>query len=405
MTVNDDCFVDLNLKLVWESEKVRHEERYHAPRVNVWRDILPVQMDRRLRECGKGDVFKMDVDSTRLGLPARSDSRIKKLANSRFSAPPVNGRKIIPRTGRFYPQGFLKGITGVFPQTMTPFRCLEAEGSFFVADLNHPFAGREASLEVEVLDVQEKEVDLGGSCRAWMEILADGPGMQAGLPGKRTDFFEPDGFRREDESCDSDYYSRPRVTAHVDSKTRDNIARLYSSFLRPGDRVLDLMASAYSHFPEGIELGQVKGLGMNSEEMESNPRLDAHEVRDLNLDPRLPFASGEFDAVVCAMSVEYLTSPVRVIAEANRILKPGGRLIITFSHRWFPGKAVNIWTEMHEFERLGFVSELVLQDGGFTEVSTFSERGWPRPFDERDRYYPLLQLSDPLFAVTAEKRA
>jgi len=57
MTVNDDCFVDLNLKLVWESEKVRHEERYHAPRVNVWRDILPLQMDRRLRESGKGDVI------------------------------------------------------------------------------------------------------------------------------------------------------------------------------------------------------------------------------------------------------------------------------------------------------------------------------------------------------------
>jgi len=57
MTVNDDCFVDLNLKLIWESEKVRHEESYHAPRVNVWRDILPVQMDRSLRESGKGDVI------------------------------------------------------------------------------------------------------------------------------------------------------------------------------------------------------------------------------------------------------------------------------------------------------------------------------------------------------------
>lgn len=51
------------------------------------------------------------------------------------------------------------------------------------------------------------------------------------------------------------------------------------------------------------------GLNLWREELESNPRLDERLVHDLNADPLLPFAEESFDAVLCALSVEYLVRP------------------------------------------------------------------------------------------------
>jgi ubiquinone/menaquinone biosynthesis C-methylase UbiE len=42
----------------------------------------------------------------------------------------------------------------------------------------------------------------------------------------------------------------------------------------------------------------------------------------------LPFAAGTFDSVVCANTFHYFTQPTTVLAEARRVLKPEGRLVI-----------------------------------------------------------------------------
>jgi SAM-dependent methyltransferase len=43
----------------------------------------------------------------------------------------------------------------------------------------------------------------------------------------------------------------------------------------------------------------------------------------------LPFAGGVFDAVVCAEVLEHVYHPRRVLEEVQRVLKAGGRLLIT----------------------------------------------------------------------------
>jgi SAM-dependent methyltransferase len=137
---------------------------------------------------------------------------------------------------------------------------------------------------------------------------------------------------------------------------------------------------------------------MNQEEMDANPDLERSVVHDLNKDPQLPFDDAAFDAVLCAMSVEYLVRPLEVLAEAYRVLRPGGVLCLSVSNRWHAPKVTDLWIQLHEFERLGFLVGL-LDGSGFTALETLSERGWPRPFDERDRYYPALQNADPLYAA------
>jgi SAM-dependent methyltransferase len=191
--------------------------------------------------------------------------------------------------------------------------------------------------------------------------------------------------------------------SHADTRAQAAITALYSLLLKPGMAVLDLMSSWQSHLPQGLKLESLVGLGLNEDELTQNPRLTSRLVYDLNMDPRLPFPDGQFDAVICNLSVEYLVRPLEVFAEVARVLKAGGLFIHTFSHRWFPPKVVKIWTELHEFERLGLVLEYFLRSGYFEDLKTFSSRGWPRP--QTDRYYPQMRLSDPVYAVWGEKLA
>ena len=75
-----------------------------------------------------------------------------------------------------------------------------------------------------------------------------------------------------------------------------------------------------------------------------------------------------------------------------RVLAPGGIFIVTFSNRWFPPKAIQLWKELHPFERMGLVRELFSRAGGFERLETFSSQGWPRPDD--DKYAGQMPFSE-----------
>jgi SAM-dependent methyltransferase len=47
---------------------------------------------------------------------------------------------------------------------------------------------------------------------------------------------------------------------------------------------------------------------------------------------QLPFEAGTFDALACAFGLSHMASPQRAVAEAYRVLKPGGRFAFTL---WF----------------------------------------------------------------------
>ena len=152
---------------------------------------------------------------------------------------------------------------------------------------------------------------------------------------------ETDPFARIDPSDDAVFYSVDRKVVHIEQGAIDSLRDFYAAVIPQGGDVLDLMSSWRSHLPNG--LGRVTGLGMNSAEMADNPQLDSFVVHDLNKEPVLPFEDESFAAVVCAVSVQYMTQPVEVFSEANRVLRPGGSFVVSFSNRCFPTKAVAIW--------------------------------------------------------------
>ena len=73
----------------------------------------------------------------------------------------------------------------------------------------------------------------------------------------------------------------------------------------------------------------IKGIDIAPAAVEQNRNLDI-EVRLCNLDREsIPFGAGEFDTCICSEVLEHLIDPLRVLAEINRILSPGGTLLLS----------------------------------------------------------------------------
>ena len=200
--------------------------------------------------------------------------------------------------------------------------------------------------------------------------------------------FPAAAFRRLDENPDAEFYAAPRFVTHIDDHAIAAVTQLYREYFPPGTALLDLMGSWVSHLPPEVAYRRVVGLGLNAAELRANPRLAAHVVQDLNENPRLPFADAEFDGAAICVSVDYLTQPVAVLREVARVLRPGAPLVITFSNRCFPSKAIAAWRALDSRGHLALVQRF-LQAAGSWQAIELLDRS------------PAARGADPLFAVVA----
>jgi len=214
--------------------------------------------------------------------------------------------------------------------------------------------------------------------------------------------FGPVDFERLDESEDIWFYAQPRLVHHIDEGAR----QAWTQYLRrtlvsagggPADavearpiEVLDLCSSWVSHLPDDLSYKRVVGHGMNEAELRVNPQLTDVIVRDLNKEAALPeIHDSSLDAVICTVSIDYLTDPRGVVAEVQRVLRPGGTVHFGFSNRCFPTKVIGLWREASDYGRLWIVAAY-LHHAGFEGVAVQE-----------------LQTAgyDPYFVATATKRA
>jgi SAM-dependent methyltransferase len=199
-------------------------------------------------------------------------------------------------------------------------------------------------------------------------------------------------FRRYDETPDEEFYDVPRLVTHIDDGAIRAVTQLYREHFPPGGAILDLMSSWVSHLPPEVEYRRVVGLGMNEQELHRNPRLDGYVVQNLNARPRLPFEDGEFDGCGICVSIDYLTRPVEVLREVGRVLKVGAPLVVTFSNRCFPSKAIAIWHQLDDRGHLRLVEGYLRDAGNFADIHSL-DRSPRRPF-----------FSDPLYAVVGRSK-
>lgn len=94
---------------------------------------------------------------------------------------------------------------------------------------------------------------------------------------------------------------------------------------------------------------------------------DDYGVADLVTTEFLPFADASFDAVICLQAFHYVAAPAEGVRELRRVLRPGGRVLLTVPHVWEYDRH---WPE-HRFTGL----ELVGYFQGWEEVRVKEQGG------------------------------
>lgn len=176
----------------------------------------------------------------------------------------------------------------------------------------------------------------------------------------------PEAFAKIDPSSDDAFYREPRFVTHIDASAVRALSQFYATSLPMDGVVLDLMSSWVSHLPLSFS-GKVIGHGMNAEELAANPHLTNYVVQNLNLQPKLPLDDASFDAALCCVGVQYLARPDEVFSDVARMLRPGAPLIISFSNRCFPTKAVAVWRALDGRGHADLVA-LYLRNAGFQRI-------------------------------------
>jgi SAM-dependent methyltransferase len=115
----------------------------------------------------------------------------------------------------------------------------------------------------------------------------------------------------------------------------------------------------------------------------------------------LPFANESFDTVVSFQVLEHLAEPQQVVHEISRVLKPGGRLVLTAPHIW------GIHEEPHDYFRYtGFGLSHLSHSAGLKVSSVKAMAGYWVTAGARFCYYlqhfeklGLSLLVRPMYAV------
>lgn len=137
--------------------------------------------------------------------------------------------------------------------------------------------------------------------------------------------------------------------AHSDSINQDLLRRWLPA--RPVERLLktDVFDESCSHgllpFLED-RARSVIGIDVSQESLQTTQRRSLRS-RLVRADVRgLPFASGSFDCVVSNSTLDHFTSKAQIalsLAELNRVLRPGGTLVITLDNMANP----LVWLRNH----------------------------------------------------------
>lgn len=225
--------------------------------------------------------------------------------------------------------------------------------------------------------------------------------------------FTPYAFSRLDYLNDGIFYTLPRLVYHIDEPAVAALTQYYRRSIHPQSDILDICSSWVSHFPTEFPdtMASISATGMNALEMACNDQLTAgYTVLDWNKkaqeikaqekrrEPSTPllaqyYEDQSFDVITCACSIDYLVDPVGALRECCRLLRPGGKVIVSFSNRCFGLKATRIWLWSKSPEHLDLLNAYFQYSGGFYPACAFDITA------ENVSGY-----QDPMFVVEATKK-
>jgi SAM-dependent methyltransferase len=106
---------------------------------------------------------------------------------------------------------------------------------------------------------------------------------------------------------------------------------LRAAELQPGERVLDIGAKRGGLGIRAREAGidiDYTGLDLSDENVRAAALLQL-DIRQADVTKRLPVRDAEFDCIFCLELLEHLTSAITLVEEMRRVIKEGGRVVIS----------------------------------------------------------------------------
>lgn len=154
--------------------------------------------------------------------------------------------------------------------------------------------------------------------------------------------------------------------------------------LNPGDVLLDLAcgtgAAVRAAAPNVRRaVGFDVSPGMVAQARARADGLSNVEFHEGDVSGPLPFATGEFTALLCTSAFHHFPRPVDTIAEVARVLGPGGRVVIGDANRRHPAVfAVDLLLRRFQHSHVGFraPAQLMhdLRAAGFASASYCTTR-------------------------------
>ena len=395
---NNHCF-DATLSILWQTRDCVYLDSVSMAQLN--RDAIQSLFD--LNQLSSvltiGTAISHQYEDGEL-IQKRNSDRILTLKRSSISS--IDQQNSLVKPGRYYPKSFFELDGTPLPDGDAFGYVIEVNADTLVVDFNHPLAGKDIELRLQFDAIYTSPCENHSSTRdVKSRLLQGGVGMQEPLSNRETNFWGDDAFTRNDEKDDAEFFAEPSFKPFWDRIPLGVISNLYNQLIPQQAHILDLMAGVHSPLQEcTLKPARLVCAGLNFVELEHNPMCDERQVLNVNTIIALPYRTHEFDIVLIHAAIEYVTQPEKVMDEIQRILKPGGRLIISFSHCYVEDKAIQVWKKAYPFERFGIILTYLRAHGLFEHIQSFSFRGLSDPQQEVSNN--SLKVYEPLGVISAD---
>ena len=394
--VDENAKIAANIGLCWQGLDCAFNDWLHLDHIRPGHDLLPPGLEEKLIGKKTGALIEHIYPAGQL-VGGWRPALLSDLNTTPFKAP---GKA---RFGRFYPAEHLQTGNHIQQAGSNPCRIVRVSADGLTLDCNHPLSRHEIRLFLQIRSIHPAETGDAGPGRDIAAMVCDqGPGMQDRLPQQDTDFFSARCFQRLDEGDDAEFFGEPSLTPFWDQRALLEVSKLYQRLIPPRADILDLMAGVHSPLQQtDLQVASLHCAGLNAEELEHNPICHQRRVLDVNRIQALPYQNQQFDVVLIHAAIEYVIQPQLLFSEISRVLRPAGRIIVSFSNRYLPEKAIRLWIEAYDFERTAIVLSYLRASRGFTNFSSHSQLGLSRLPDHgltAEQHH-----SDPVFLVWADK--
>jgi len=390
--MTEEKLVSVDFKLEWKSQCAKHTDVFHVSNIDLINDNFPAGFAEKIAALKVGESFNQTFQAKELLGEDFSSKNVISFDTEHFNQNFKN-QNSPPMLYRFYPSAIAWQGLDSYETDTKPFRLISINESNMVGDRNHPLAKYYLTLTATKTEESDNPIKERAALNITKIITMKGPGMQVPFEYGDSIFLDNYPFSTDDERSNT----ARKFDKKIDDSTTTEIAKLHTQLLLKHSKVLDLVSDSETYLEANYETGLLTGLGYNENKLAANPLLDTYHVQNLNEDTGLPFETDSFDDAICSLSIETLIDPLAIMRELSRVIKPGGKFIVTFTNRYDTEKTIRLWPQLHLFERMQLVLEYFRQASGFDNLETYSKRGLP--LSKNDKLSEQKTISDPIFAV------